>query len=773
MNKIHRVVWSDARQALVVTDERSSGVGKPSTKRRLLAPALVSALLGLGAGQAMANSCANPTGSNTFGTTNFGTDPCTLGTGGSATVSGGTVTFTGDGLQVGELATFFVSGGAATGITFDANGTISAATSRGVQINGPTGSLTGNITNNGAINSGGHGIELISGATMTGNVINNGTITTGSTFGDSSGITVNGGSVLTGSIVNGGTITSNIYGIYITGSNALVTGSITNSGTIAGGTAGIAVTNTGSVAGGISNSGTVSSTTNGIWLNGGTLPSLSNTGTISGTTRGVYVQTGTITTLSNQGTITGGIHVGGTITNLNNAQNDLAYTGNLPTNYNVILVSPDSYGKLVVTTPSGTTNFGIHSSSTGGPGTYTSVLSGVTAGNLVATTGSLGPYIWTLINSSGNLWDLTLAGTVYSSTLSRGNGVGLPAARVIDQSGNLLALFSGQSTAAQQSNAVTQTLPLLTGGSLLAAQSVLSGINRVIQARLEGNSGISSGDDFFGDRHVWLKPFGSHADQDDRNGVSGYDADTYGLAFGVDGTITPATRLGAAFAYAKSDIDSHSTVAPQNADVSVYQLIGYGSHSLDDRTEINLQADIGRNTNKGKRQIAFTSSTASSNYDSYTGHVGVGLGRIFPLSSQTTITPSIRADYTWIKDKAYTENGAGLLNLHVDSRTTEAFVLSANGKIAHQLNDQATLTANLGVGYDTMSERSAITSAFAGAPGAAFVTRGIDPSPWIGQGGLGVVYKTKSGLELAGRYDVEYRESFLNQTASIKARWVF
>lgn len=354
------------------------------------------------------------------------------------------------------------------------------------------------------------------------------------------------------------------------------------------------------------------------------------------------------------------------------------------------------------------------------------------------------------------------------------NTPGFNASGVIDNTPGLLTLFTPQTGDNHAiSDSLTQTLPLLTGSSMVAAQGALSGINRVIQARIEGNRGMSSGNDFYGDKNIWFKPFGSRANQSDRNGVSGYKAETYGLAFGVDGTINPATRLGAAFAYAKSDINSSSSIAPQSADVSVYQLIGYGSYSLDDRTEINFQADFGQNANKGKRQIAFTSTTATSDYDSYTGHVGVGLDRTYPLTSQTSITPSVRADYTWIKDKSYAENGAGLLNLSVDSRTTEAFVISTNGKIAHQLNDQITLTANLGVGYDTMSKQSAITATFAGAPGAAFVTYGIDPSPWIGQAGFGTVYKTKSGLELAGRYDVEYRESFLNQTASIKARWAF
>jgi outer membrane autotransporter protein len=202
-------------------------------------------------------------------------------------------------------------------------------------------------------------------------------------------------------------------------------------------------------------------------------------------------------------------------------------------------------------------------------------------------------------------------------------------------------------------------------------------------------------------------------------------------------------------------------------------MIGYGSYSLAEDTELNFQVDAGMNKNQGNRSITFTSTVASAEYDSYTAHAGVGLGRTYPLSGTTRITPSVRADYTWIKDKSYSETGAGLLNLDVASRSTEELVLGIDGKLTHALSDHTTLTANLGAGYDVINERASITAAFAGAPGASFVTNGLDASPWIGRGGLGLVHVMKNSTEITARYDVEAREDFSNQTASIKARWAF
>lgn len=365
------------------------------------------------------------------------------------------------------------------------------------------------------------------------------------------------------------------------------------------------------------------------------------------------------------------------------------------------------------------------------------------------------------------------ATSVYDSSSLLNNSIAFSAARAIDATPGLLSLFDNLNSDREVSNAAKQTLPLLTGGTTATVRSTMNVVNGIVQARLDHVNGRASGDSFLGDRNVWLKPFASRAEQDNRNGVAGYTADTYGLAGGVDGTLSPALRIGGAFAYAASDVNGKSSDAPQSNDVAIYQLIGYGNYALDDRTDIHFQADVGQNTNKGRRQIAFTSSVASSNYDSQTAHVGVGIGRSYALSGSTTLTPSVRADYTWIKDMAYNETGAGLLNLNVASRSTDALVVGIDGKLSHQLNDQTTLIANLGVGYDTINKQDAITASFAGAANAAFVTYGINPSPWIGRGGVGAVHKLKNGFEITGRYDVEYRESFLNQSASANLRWAF
>ncbi len=365
--------------------------------------------------------------------------------------------------------------------------------------------------------------------------------------------------------------------------------------------------------------------------------------------------------------------------------------------------------------------------------------------------------------------------SVYDSAVALSNTPAYGAAVVIDDTPDLQQLFTdaGLSTDREVSDGVTQTLPLLVGSSTVPTLNALSGINKVIQARLEINQGMSSGDDFSEDRYLWMKPFGSWIEHENRNQVFGFDANTWGLIMGADTAASDSVRLGLAIAYARSDVDSKSAPAPHDIDIDMYQILGYGSRDLGENTELNFQLGFGYNRNDGNRTIAFTNTVAHSSYNSYTAHLGIGLAHAYQINDNNRVFAALRADYTRIEDESYMESGAGLLNLSVDDRSADELIVGVDGKLIHKLNEDTNLHANIGLGYDFLNERASVTSVFAGAPGSSFTTDGLKPSPWIGRAGLGFVHNTPEGTEITLRLDTEFREDFLNNTASLKARWMF
>jgi hypothetical protein len=159
-------------------------------------------------------------------------------------------------------------------------------------------------------------------------------------------------------------------------------------------------------------------------LNFATITNLTNDGTIQSTSTNAISGVGSISNLINRGTIysAGGVAINHAITNLNNLQgssNPLTITGSLPTNYNIIINSNSSYGKLSSASPSGSLKFGIYEGSVVSHGTtYQDVLIGVSASNLSSLTGTYGAYNWTLALDITNKYDLTISHPGYSQTVT-------------------------------------------------------------------------------------------------------------------------------------------------------------------------------------------------------------------------------------------------------------------------------------------------------------------------------------------------------------------
>ena len=350
------------------------------------------------------------------GTSTVATDGCLIAAG----MDDGTYDLTGDISPSGGTSGIWLNGAARNTINYTGN-INSDNGSPGVYISS---SSLNNITINGNINTGANGLYGIINAVGVG----------------SNTITMNGN------------ITTNRYlsygytNIFEHNTNFTLNGNITTNGDD---TPGILISG--------SNNATIT-------LNGN-LNIQGETRLLNG--RGIDIVDSSEITITNLGTITTAgddpydIYVRGTtsIATLNNRQSGLTYYGKIPTNYNAVINSTSDYGKIIFSTVSGTTSFGIYAGSVlESETTYASVIDGLESSNITAGNSGDHSYdgrtwAWTLENPSANLWDLVVGactGCMMEDTQDTieevGDSIGTEFSRILHKGASATASFANMNT---------------------------------------------------------------------------------------------------------------------------------------------------------------------------------------------------------------------------------------------------------------------------------------------------------------------------------------
>jgi autotransporter family porin len=670
-------------------------------------------------------------------------------------------------------------------------GSITAAEKDAIYLDGE---LTGGITNHGGIIAAdGDGIYLND--ELTGGITNYGSITA-----DDDAVSMRGDAEVTGGFINYGTIKGNADGIYL--DDGKLTGDITNYGSITAGDDGLDFSGTSDFSGDINNYGTIIGADSSIAFESTAIISgkifnyeagkivglleASASGTVDFDNSGLLAVKSSVTSGSERTTgsigtsVLKGNYVQSSTGEINLAVDSNATFGTTYSQFNIegsAILSSNAKISLDVKNSGENIN---------NADSFDNVLT--TTGTLTSTSFNVTDKImslnFTAVNDGGGNIDIAALSTGMTTVEAATTGIGGGAAKVFD---NCLANIcsdedfnyvtneiSSLSSAGEVNSAMEQTVPILTGGMPNATMNALHGVNKIIQERLAFNSGLSTEDGFEISEETWLKPFKNWGDQGNRHGVSGYDISTTGMVAGRDTEIEDNIRIGVAFAFAHSDVTSKSSKS-QNAVSNMYQVIGYGSYALDEKTEIYFQADAGIIKNKGTRYVSFGAieRDAHANYNTRFVHVGSGFGRTFDIKGGNTLVPSLSADFTWFEDQAYTEIGADSLNLIVDKNSNSSFVLSTDVEYGFFLADGNAISLNAGIGYDFLAEQNTIAAAFQGSPTSSFDTKGLDTSKFSFHVGAGYTMNCGELCEMTMRYDAKIKQEFISDNVSAMLRWVF
>ncbi|MBR0717218.1 autotransporter outer membrane beta-barrel domain-containing protein [Bradyrhizobium liaoningense] len=373
-------------------------------------------------------------------------------------------------------------------------------------------------------------------------------------------------------------------------------------------------------------------------------------------------------------------------------------------------------------------------------------------------------------NPTGGLATMSLIQPYAQTLLAQNNRVGLGAAAELylmsttslGWSGSMASGFLALDNLAGQnlSTAINQTLPVFTGAASQATYATQRVLREAVAGRIDDISGLNPG--VAPERHFWMKPLGGVVSQSGLDGVPGYNASGGGIAAGVDATVSPRAMLGGMFAYSHQSITGSDDAIPQRLAIDSYQIGLYGTYALARDLLLDGQLDGALNDNGESRSLTFIGNTATARYRSYTGHAGAAIRKQIPVTANLTLTPSLRLDYGEVRSAAYQESGAGGFSLNVDSQVYRELTVTAGVKSLYRLAKQVYLTADAGVGYNTLNQGLQINSAFSGG-GSSFVTSGLGLSPWIYSANLGLVAAASDKVDVGVRYGVQATSSGLLQ----------
>lgn len=307
--------------------------------------------------------------------------------------------------------------------------------------------------------------------------------------------------------------------------------------------------------------------------------------------------------------------------------------------------------------------------------------------------------------------------------------------------------------------------PSLAGAAGRAARGASSGIGALVDAR-RGETGAASGDAGRANA-LWLKTFVGNAEQETVAGVEGFTADTSGFVIGLDGEAGDGWRLGVAVAQALTDAGDVNSAL----DIDTLQATVYGRYAISDSTALDVDVSHVLNAVDSTRGVGFAGAVARASYDGRQSAVGLGLTHRASVCSGFALLPGVSVRYRQVHLDGYSETGAGVYDLTVQGRSDSSLLWQARLGMEVGFGSHGTLLGSLGAGYDTLDAASA-TATLSGT-GPTFISQGAKPDATVLDAGIGYRYVTATGVEINALYELEDRDSFNADTASLKFRLPF
>ena len=328
------------------------------------------------------------------------------------------------------------------------------------------------------------------------------------------------------------------------------------------------------------------------------------------------------------------------------------------------------------------------------------------------------------------------------------------------QSGNKAEIAAAKEAASALAPDVAPVVPQT---EVMVAKQVYNAIGTRLSGGINNaNQGISSGD-MLDDAAVWVQGLYNKSKLTNTSKAYGYDADTYGTAFGLEKYVTKATKLGAGYAYNSTDIDGHN----RDTDVHTNTLFAYGEYKPNNWF-VNGIMSYGWSDYKEKKHSVVD---VKSKYDVDTFGLQAMTGYDINLPQAFTLTPEAGVRYAHVDQDSYTDDAGQSVKSHkgniwtgvAGAKLSKAFAAD-NGMI---FKPELRLAAT----YDLKNDKGNTLVTLAN--GTSYSVQGTALKRFGVEVGAGVTADLSDNVELSMGYEGRFRSHYQDHTGLINAKYKF
>ena len=328
------------------------------------------------------------------------------------------------------------------------------------------------------------------------------------------------------------------------------------------------------------------------------------------------------------------------------------------------------------------------------------------------------------------------------------------------QSGNKAEIAAAKEAA---SALAPDVAPVVSQTETTVANQIYSAIGTRLSGGINNaNQGISSGD-MLDDAAVWVQGLYNKSKLNNTSKAYGYDADTYGTAFGLEKYVTKATKLGAGYAYNYTDIDGHN----RDTDVHTSTLFAYSEYKPNNWFVNGIASYGWSDYSETKHSVV----DVKSKYDVNTFGLQATTGYDFNLPQAFTLTPEAGVRYARVEQDGYIDDAGQ----SVKSRNSNIWTGVAGAKLSKAFAADNGMIfkpeLRLAATYDLKNDKGNTLVTLAN--GTSYSVQNTSLKRFGVEVGAGVTADLSDNVELSMGYEGRFRSHYQDHTGLINAKYKF